>query len=61
MCAREVRGVLFMGSRRVTANRHENEESGDYSKDISSVHSLSSFLVQPGISQGISMLRRSSF
>jgi len=40
-----------MGSRRVTANRrHENQESGDYSQDIFSVYSLSSFLVQPGIS-----------
>ena len=40
MRAVDVSGVLFMGSRRVTANRrHENEESSDYSHDIFSVHS----------------------
>jgi hypothetical protein len=40
MRAVDVSGVLFMGSRRVTANRRqENEESGDYSQDIFSVHS----------------------
>jgi hypothetical protein len=51
MCAGEVSRVLFMRSRRVTANRrHENQESGDYSQDIFSVYSLFSFLVQLGIS-----------
>jgi hypothetical protein len=39
-----------MGGRRVTADRrYENGESGDYSQDIFNLHSLSSFLVQPGI------------
>jgi hypothetical protein len=53
MCTGRRREVnrLSMGGRRVTADRrYENGESGDYSQDIFNLHSLSSFLVQPGIS-----------